>query len=42
MGFEITEAEDGEKALEVCKRAMPDAVLLEEVGLIEVTEPTPV
>ena len=29
MGFEITEAEDGEKALEVCKRAMPDAVLLD-------------
>ena len=29
MGFEITEAEDGEKALEVCKRGMPDAVLLD-------------
>ena len=29
MGFEITEAEDGEKALEVCKRAMPLAVLLD-------------
>jgi two-component system chemotaxis response regulator CheY len=29
MGFEITEAEDGEKALEVCKTAMPDAVLLD-------------
>ena len=29
MKFEITEAEDGEKAIEVCKRAMPDAVLLD-------------
>jgi two-component system chemotaxis response regulator CheY len=29
MGFEIVEAEDGEKALEVCKRAMPEAVLLD-------------
>ena len=29
MGFEITEAEDGEQALEVCKRAMPNAVLLD-------------
>ena len=29
MHFEITEAEDGEKALEVCKQAMPDAVLLD-------------
>ena len=29
MGFEITEAEDGEKALEVCKRGLPDAVLLD-------------
>jgi two-component system chemotaxis response regulator CheY len=29
MGFEITEAEDGAKALDVCKRAMPDAVLLD-------------
>ena len=29
MGFEITEAEDGEKALEVCKLAMPNAVLLD-------------
>ena len=27
--FEIVEAEDGEKALEVCKRAMPEAVLLD-------------
>ena len=29
MGFEITEAEDGEKALEACKQAMPNAVLLD-------------
>jgi two-component system chemotaxis response regulator CheY len=29
MGFEITEAEDGAKALEVCKLAMPNAVLLD-------------
>jgi two-component system chemotaxis response regulator CheY len=29
MDFEITEAEDGEKALEVCKRGLPDAVLLD-------------
>jgi two-component system chemotaxis response regulator CheY len=29
MDFEITEAEDGEKALEVCKRGQPDAVLLD-------------
>ena len=29
MDFQITEAEDGEKALEACKRAMPDAVLLD-------------
>ena len=29
MDFEITEAEDGEKALEVCKLAMPNAVLLD-------------
>src|SRR6266705_227521 len=29
MGFEITEAEDGAKAFEACKRAMPDAVLLD-------------
>ena len=29
MQFEITEAEDGEKALEECKQAMPDAVLLD-------------
>ena len=29
LDFQITEAEDGEKALEVCKRALPDAVLLD-------------
>ena len=29
MDFAITEAEDGEQALEVCKHAMPDAVLLD-------------
>ena len=29
MQFEIIEAEDGEKALEVCKRGLPDAVLLD-------------
>ena len=29
MDFEIIEAEDGEKALEACKRALPDAVLLD-------------
>ena len=29
MDFEIFEAEDGEKALEVCKRGLPDAVLLD-------------
>jgi two-component system chemotaxis response regulator CheY len=29
LDFQIVEAEDGEKALEVCKRAMPEAVLLD-------------
>src|SRR5947208_16896096 len=29
LDFQITEAEDGEKALEVCKRELPDAVLLD-------------
>ena len=29
LDFQIIEAEDGEKALEACKRAMPDAVLLD-------------
>ena len=29
MDFQIIEAEDGEKALEVCKRGFPDAILLD-------------
>jgi two-component system chemotaxis response regulator CheY len=29
MNFQIIEAEDGEKALEVCKRELPDAILLD-------------
>ena len=29
LDFQIIEAEDGEKALDACKRAMPDAVLLD-------------
>ena len=29
LDFQIVEAEDGEKAMEVCKRGMPDAVLLD-------------
>jgi two-component system, chemotaxis family, chemotaxis protein CheY len=29
LGFQITEAEDGEKALEACARELPDAVLLD-------------
>ncbi len=29
MGFNIVEAEDGAKALDACKRAMPEAVLLD-------------
>ncbi len=29
MEFEIIEAEDGEQALDACKRALPDAVLLD-------------
>jgi two-component system, chemotaxis family, chemotaxis protein CheY len=29
LGFEVTEAEDGERAFEVCKQAMPTAVLLD-------------
>jgi two-component system chemotaxis response regulator CheY len=29
MNFRIVEAEDGEKALQACKREMPDAVLLD-------------
>src|SRR5437660_12908109 len=29
LDFQIVEAEDGEKALEACRRGMPDAVLLD-------------
>ncbi len=29
MDFQVIEAEDGEKALEVCRRGLPDAVLLD-------------
>ena len=29
MGFQVTEAEDGSIALELCKQALPDAVLLD-------------
>ena len=29
MNFQVVEAEDGEKALEACKRGLPDAVLLD-------------
>ncbi len=29
LDFQIIEAEDGEKALEVCKRALPEAILLD-------------
>lgn len=29
LNFEITEAEDGAKAMEVCKASMPDAILLD-------------
>ena len=29
MGFQVVEAEDGERALEACKSAMPEAVLLD-------------
>ena len=29
MGFQVIEAEDGSVALEACKRAFPDAVLLD-------------
>src|SRR5436305_13030771 len=29
LDFQITEAEDGEKALEVCKRGLPEAILLD-------------
>ena len=29
MGFQIEEAEDGEKALQACRRERPDAILLD-------------
>ena len=29
LGFQVVEAEDGDQALEACKRAMPEAVLLD-------------
>ena len=29
LDFQIVEAEDGEKALEVCKRRLPEAILLD-------------
>ncbi len=29
LEFEVTEAEDGEKALEICQAKLPDAVLLD-------------
>ena len=29
LDFQISEAEDGEKALDACKRGLPDAVLLD-------------
>src|SRR5215475_8143689 len=29
LDFEITEAEDGEQALDACQRSLPDAVLLD-------------
>ena len=29
LDFQIVEAEDGEKALEVCKRGLPDGILLD-------------
>jgi two-component system, chemotaxis family, chemotaxis protein CheY len=29
LDFQIVEAEDGEKALEICKRGMPEAILLD-------------
>jgi two-component system chemotaxis response regulator CheY len=29
MNFEIAEAEDGEQALEICRRGLPDAILLD-------------
>ena len=32
LDFQIVEAEDGEKALEICKRALPDMVDLLDAG----------
>jgi two-component system chemotaxis response regulator CheY len=29
LGFQVIEAEDGDKALEVCKRQLPEAILLD-------------
>jgi two-component system chemotaxis response regulator CheY len=29
LEFQVTEAEDGSKALEICQRQLPDAVLLD-------------
>ena len=29
LDFQIVEAEDGEKALEICKKGLPDAILLD-------------
>jgi two-component system, chemotaxis family, chemotaxis protein CheY len=29
LGFQIVEAEDGEKALEACRQQLPDAILLD-------------
>jgi len=29
LDFQIVEAEDGEKALDICTRAMPEAILLD-------------
>jgi len=29
LDFQIVEAEDGEKALEICKRGLPEAILLD-------------
>jgi two-component system chemotaxis response regulator CheY len=29
LGFSVVEAEDGERALEICTRSLPDAILLD-------------
>lgn len=29
LGFEVSEAEDGEKALSICRHSMPDLILLD-------------